>query len=69
MRGVKLRIVSDGTSAGTHVRTLDGRELAGVQEITWKLTAPGVAEVTLRVNRVEIDVKGTLPTLAEDDAG
>lgn len=66
---MKLRIVSDGTTTGTHVttvgnETLRGEELSGVQEVTWRLVIGGKAEVTLRIRNVEVDVQGegSVPT-------
>lgn len=57
---MKLRIVSDGSTGGTHVTTPNGEELRGVKEVTWKLTAGDRAEVTLRLKDVEVDVVGLL---------
>lgn len=35
MNKVKLKLVSDGTARGTSVVTEDGREVEGIESVTW----------------------------------
>lgn len=53
---MRLRIVSDGTSPGTHViDTATGARLKGVQRVEWELEVHGRATAVVTVLNVELD--------------
>ena len=67
---IRLKIVSDGRSANTHVLPLfdenEGVALRGVQEISWHLKLDGLAEATIRLHNVEVDVQAPRGTIITD---
>ena len=60
---MKLKIVSDGTSKGTHVLTEDGKEIEMVKDISWTCSAPGIATISLRLLKVPVEIEGHLETV------
>lgn len=53
----EIRIVSDGTTAGTHVYDRDGRELLGVTKVAWSLDfKEGLAKAEITFVGVDVDV-------------
>lgn len=60
--GIRIRIVSDGTTHGTFVTDADtGQQLRFVKSITWQMDARDkrAAIATIDLYKVEIDVQGT----------
>ena len=56
----KVKIKSDGTAPGTRI-IVDGVELTTkVTEVRWNLKANGMAEVTLKMTDVSLDVDGQM---------
>lgn len=56
----KVKIKSDGTAPGTRVE-VDGRDLTTtISEVKWHLKAGGLAEVTLKIVDVQLEVDGQM---------
>lgn len=56
---MKLVIESDGTPAGTYLRTEDGFAIEGVQSIVWKLNVlEGFADVQLTMKKIPLTAVG-----------
>jgi hypothetical protein len=54
---IKLKIVSDGTSNGTHVVDREtGEELKDIMEIEWRITVGNIAEVILTMRNVPVEL-------------
>lgn len=53
---MKLRIVSDGTSAGTRVETEDGHVIDGVQAVSFTAMPGDVPEAMLVVQQVQCEI-------------
>lgn len=54
----RLRIISDGTPAGTQVLTEDGQRVRGVQLVQWHLSTDDFARCSLEVIGVAVDMVG-----------
>lgn len=54
-----VRVVSDGTAAGT-VLTVDGKSIPGIVALKWECTTGNYATATLEIENVEIDAVGDL---------
>jgi hypothetical protein len=70
--GTRLRIVSDGTAAGTRVETEDGTLVKGIQGLVWSLQIGGAARVHLDVLAVPVNLIGLQEgdgSLPEDPQG
>lgn len=52
----KLRIVSDGTTAGTYVETIEGQRITNVRWVEWNTDNNGWAGATITLDNVELDV-------------
>jgi len=59
---MKLKIVSDGTSKGSHLLTEDGQEIEMVQAVTWTLDCriSKLATVTVTLLKVPVELEGYL---------
>lgn len=58
-----VKIVSDGTSMGTHVTTEDGSEIGSVSSISWRLDAhDGIAraELVTLLSQAEVTAEARL---------
>lgn len=57
MKKDEVRIISDGTSAGTYVLDSTGEMIGRVQKIKWEMSvSSGVSKVTLEISKVPIEV-------------
>ena len=57
MKDTELRIISDGTVAGTQVVDSKGNRVKLVQKIKWELSiSSGISKVTLEIAKTPIDV-------------
>lgn len=70
----EIRIVSDGTPAGTKILDKEGRVLSMVQTVDWVVTAgEGVAQATIVVAKVPVELlaqevdRVEVPHLVEGD--
>ena len=52
----KLKIVSDGTPAGTKVFTEDGKQIEGVYFISWEIDAGSLPRATISVHNVPVEL-------------
>ena len=54
---MRLKIISDGTSKGTHVVDEDtNQEVRFVQDIKWEISAKGVSKAYLTILNVPIEL-------------
>jgi hypothetical protein len=56
----QVRIVSDGTPAGTHVYDCDGKEIVGHSKVTWDIRSRGTARAWLEFEAPQIEAAGKL---------
>lgn len=57
---MNIKIVSDGTTAGTRALTETGEALDGIRVIDWHLEAGGLARVQLEVIRASVELTGEM---------
>lgn len=62
---MRLRIVSDGTPAGTKVLDEEGRRLRNVKAIAWGIDTDGMARLRIEVAAVPVDLIGEVDTEAD----
>ena len=55
---MKLKIISDGTSQGTRIVSLEGRQLRDVTKVTWSVNAGGKSKAIIEVEEVPVEVVG-----------
>ena len=60
-----IRIFSDGTPAGTHVKTIDGNKIGGITKLKWEADANGVATCELHIVGVPVELEGHITNLYE----
>lgn len=67
---MKIKIISDGTSAGTQVLTEDGKPLDNIKSVTWSVTAgsPGLAEVSVVFRQVNVELVGEIQVVDDGPA-
>ena len=53
---MKLRIVSDGTVAGTRVETEDGQAVAGVQYISYNVGVDQIPEALIAISGISCEL-------------
>ena len=56
----RIKIVSNGSPAGTKVFLPDGSEIPMITEIKWSLIAGDVAKVQITLANVEVEAEGEL---------
>lgn len=66
--GVNLRIVSDGTSAGTRVETADGVPVDRVTSVAWMLEGGRPARAVVTLMSVPVELVGEAVTV-DDPTG
>ena len=57
---MKVKIVSDGTSPGTHIMDADGNCLEYVTAIDWHLEVDGLATAMVQFANIPVEVAGEL---------
>jgi hypothetical protein len=62
---MRLKIVSDGTPANTHVvDAATGEKVNGIVAIEWRIDSPTkLSEATITIRAMEIDVIGAAATI------
>lgn len=66
---MRIKIISDGTSQGTHVvNEQTGERLDLVTRISWELSATHLATATLTLLRVPVEVEGDAAIAERSDA-
>ena len=63
---MKIKIVSDGSSAGTYIETETGERLEGVVGVRWSIDVANIAQCTVEFVKIPVEVESVNVSLIGD---